>query len=534
MATSDKLTYLANTKGYIKDITNYSLPSTNQITSSTTFRAYKDKIFEGIVNTMLDKDSVFNALPKITTTPSTSQSINNTLHAPMKIKLKPSELSQAGTPTPESPQDIHSISGNNKISVCGKNLFDKDIFIQGTWSSSSNNLRVVGFIKKVKSGETYTVSIYNSNFKFAIGNSTKNTQTDNTAVQSDSGWQTTTYTYTITGDGYLWLQVAKTSGNISPSDLSISDFQIELGNQATTYTEHEENNRTIQLGDIEYCKIGNYEDEFIRNSGKNLCNGTNQLAYLNTAVNTCATGSGNSGLYIKVNGGNYTISTLTSQERYRVACVSNEPSATAQTAYNGVKKDGTSDSITIDTTGYSYLVVNATDLSKIQIEKGTTATSYEPYGTGQWYIKKNIGKVVLDGSESWFKSSVQTINRFGITFTDLGLIPINEQALSSHFVYKSGSSTVSGTFYLATTLSNMYIDYSAYDSMTKDDFKTWLSNNNVSMYLVLATPTYTQITGDLATQLEEYYESYDGQTNITQIPNDLPFVLDVSVLEDLR
>ena len=194
MATANKLTYLNTTKGYIKDITNYSLPSTKKIDNNTTFRAYKGKIYEGILNTMLDKDSVFNAIPKITTTPSTSLSINNTIHAPMKINLKPSELSQASTPTPDSPQDIHTI----KIIVYNLNAFDETKLSQeanyntynsetGLWTTNdgssylrsifynavgSTSAREITKLIKLKPNTNYTLKLYDfvNNSTITTGN----------------------------------------------------------------------------------------------------------------------------------------------------------------------------------------------------------------------------------------------------------------------------------------------------------------------------------------------------------------------------
>ena len=64
----------------------------------------------------------------------TTLSVDNTANAPMRIELGASEISQAGTPTPSSPQDIHTISGSNKVVVCGKNLFD-DSVVSNLWSN---------------------------------------------------------------------------------------------------------------------------------------------------------------------------------------------------------------------------------------------------------------------------------------------------------------------------------------------------------------------------------------------------------------
>lgn len=119
-------------------------------------------------------------------------------------------------------------------------------------------------------------------------------------------------------------------------------------------------------------------------SNINLCDGINQEYYLNVETSTCELFSNNSGLIIPVCGGEYTISTKVSQERYRVACVNEKPlQGKTVTAYRGINKDKSSENITIDTSDYAYLIINATDLTKIKIEKGSVATPYSPCRNGQ-------------------------------------------------------------------------------------------------------------------------------------------------------
>lgn len=113
--------------------------------------------------------------------------------------------------------------------------------------------------------------------------------------------------------------------------------------------------------------------------GKNLCKGVTQNIFINSGANLCGVSSGDSGVYIRVKSRKYTISTNTTQERYRIACVNAIPTTVNVPCYNGVIKDGKSDSVTIDCSEYEYLIVNATDLTAIQIEEGTVATDYEPY-----------------------------------------------------------------------------------------------------------------------------------------------------------
>ena len=68
-----------------------------------------------------------------------------------------------------------------------------------------------------------------------------------------------------------------------------------------------------------------------------------------------------------------------------------------------------------------------------------------------------------------------------------------------------------------------------------EDFKNWLSSNNVVVYYVLATPTNIEVEYQpLIDQLNELEKamSKDGQTNISQVNNDLPFIISASALKE--
>ena len=132
---------------------------------------------------------------------------------------------------------------------------------------------------------------------------------------------------------------------------------------------------------------GDGKSEQVVTTGKNLCDGVNQYYYLNNEVFRCGQNVGDSGLAINVSQySQLTVSTQSIQKRYRVGCVDSLPTGSGSSevpVFNGVNKDGTNDSITVDTTDYNYLIINATNLSVIQVEEGSVATSYEPYTGGQ-------------------------------------------------------------------------------------------------------------------------------------------------------
>lgn len=164
---------------------------------------------------------------------------------------------------------------------------------------------------------------------------------------------------------------------------------------------------------------------------------------------------------------------------------------------------------------------NVFDLSKIQLEKGQ-ATDYEQYksnsltidlqgnelcslpnGTkdelvvenGIAKIIKRIGKVVLDGSESWRKAQIGTTGKYYFTFTpNWGQQTTNGKLLYCDYFVPSNtwSEQVVG-MWLDT---NMIIKTQGSLDNTEDltSFKTWLSTHNVEVYYALETPIDIEIT----------------------------------------
>lgn len=306
------------------------------------------------------------------------------------------DATQSGTPTPSSPIAVQTVTGNQNITVCGKNFYNKDIFIQGTWQSSSPANRIVGFLIPTKTGQKYTVSLRNNELDFAIGNTTKNEQSGNTTVQEDSGWQSGNYTYTITGDGYLFLQVKKRyGGNLTPSDLSATDFQVELGETSTTYEAYNGTTYGINLGKnlwnedytnistgIKYKPIYVGDGTFTMSSNIPQSSSGNSLFFL--------TGNVSSGASSSTNGVDASISrTITSTNGYVTI---------------GYRGGGNF----IDPSGY-----------KTQLEKGSIATTYTPYKTPIQLLsipntdyKDNIYKLKHDSKNLFDKENVNVLNAY--------------------------------------------------------------------------------------------------------------------------
>ena len=199
------------------------------------------------------------------------------------------------------------------------------------------------------------------------------------------------------------------------------------------------------------------------------------------------------------------------------------------TSTTPVTKTGTIGALEI-TIGASGITFNDFKIY-VQLEKGSVATSYTPYKTpiylgeigtyqdyifknttenplydsnleeGQWYIHKEIGKVVLNGSENWVIDN--TYSRYSLTgyITDY---MINQRTTAITNYYRYGDTTQDGYFALSGANNVLFLHFPTTSTDTVALFKTWLSSNNVEVYYVLNTPTNTLIEDEeLINQLNE-------------------------------
>lgn len=201
-------------------------------------------------------------------------------------------------------------------------------------------------------------------------------------------------------------------------------------------------------------------------------------------------------------------------------------------------------------------------LSNIQLELGSTATTYEPYQStsypvnlgnielckiedykdkiykenDKWYLYKAIGKVVLKGNASdgeWYSNG----NHCQLTiFSNKGFIS-NSQTYSNNFksvVYSSSNLGLS--IYQSGNTSYLRINKGITQFGNITAFKTWLSNNNTTVYYALNEPTTTEITdSNLIGQLDnlEAANSYTDNTYIisTNSQENAHFIISASALK---
>lgn len=185
--------------------------------------------------------------------------------------------------------------------------------------------------------------------------------------------------------------------------------------------------------------------------------------------------------------------------------------------------------------GTSYVRIafdNTVEHSNIQLESGSTATAYEAYqsqsytvnlgstelcklgdyqdyiykGTDGWYVHKAIGKITYtgDSSENWqylgtssgpFRISIPNSNYH----IDNNTLPL----LYTNYYTPIKWTEITSTPYAVTAFSNTVLPFRNTDITSLNDWKTWLSSHNTTVYYPFATPTDTKITDNtLVSQLD--------------------------------
>ncbi len=201
------------------------------------------------------------------------------------------------------------------------------------------------------------------------------------------------------------------------------------------------------------------------------------------------------------------------------------------------------------------------ELNTTQLEKGTKVNAYTPYGTNpielcktenyqdyiyknnnNWYLHKEIGKKIVDKDTSitGYTTNVSGHYRYGINISDIKILT-NGRAIPdlycSHYkgqmVGNDGSWDAHQGIAIDNTHQRVYINDDTYYTQDATAYKTWIADNNLTIYYPLDTPTETQITdATLISQLNAWYnaQSMDGTTYIT-VDGNLPMQLKLKALK---
>lgn len=358
-------------------------------------------------------------------------SINDTIEAKMNVSLY-GNTKQNGEPTPVTPVEIQRVTGNNKVVVSNKNLLSNN--------ATSQTINGVVFIKNEDGSITAKGTATAITDIYILGNTTTYKKINgygNLKLNGCNDGSLSTYMlYCVQNkNGTLsYYQNYKDDINITSTEedtfrvfirvmanatINTTFYpMIRFSNTATSYVPHKETIYELDLGNIELCKIGNYQDYFYKNNNK-------------------------------------------------------------------------------------------------------------------WYKREVIGSVTLDGSEKWHLAERTDTNN-GVIYIDYSTIGrsdfSNKGAYSNYAKFITSFSTKVGQF---DTHYSQWRFYAPTNTITVNEWKTMLKTTNLQLKYIKSESSDIEITDTtLISQLEALKTamSYTEQTNISQINDDIPFILKVTAL----
>ena len=487
--------------------------------------------------------------------------------APLRLWSVDGNIEQDGTPTPSAPVPVQTVTGRQTVTVAGKNILDYvTYFRSGTYNGITATLNDDGSITisgKPTSDYVQIVSVHDITDLLEDG-ATYSLSSDGHDRRLIGQFQRrpkngggTQYIDTITGNKTVTID--KTNNNYSIGVMTVTT--TDWGNDPLTIT------RTFQFEKGSVTSFEPFKGQAQEiNLGKNLIeprmptwtyngvtctnNGDGSFTLNGTATATAtwrieqSTANGHD--HLRALNGTYTLSCKGIQTGVSLIVTQFDVWQIIGRVQNN-ETPSTFTSNLNDTLVY-IAVTNGTTVNNVtvypQLERGSTASSYSAYfdpielckiGTyqdriykenGKWWLHKEVGKAVLNGSETWtgWQQSggfyrANTILDGSYVFTDDARHPTRVQ--SSHFTSSTTNNYGIVFQYRAETL---FYPQAGITSLA--DFKTWLGTALPSVYYVLATPTTTEITNEEVLEgLEAIGDAtlYVGTNNIyTDTPSALP------------
>ena len=463
------------------------------------------------------------------------------------------------SPNPSYPSQVHTITGDNEIKIQNKNKIIVSTCVggalntNGTYNNSGfSNFSISGNKITLTTSTSYRgfVSDYieckpNTNYKLSYQTQETGLTYENYYCFYDENKQNGSRNQT--GLSPANAKYMRVSGTIQQTTtVNFYNIQLEEGSTATSYVEHQEQVKHINLGSLEYCEIGDYSDEFYKNDTiVNIWDEQWELGYYDSTGNKVSNSNAiRSKNYIPVQPNKAYYFYNGESNNGRVNFYDKDKTfISTNTTLNQEKTTPNNCYYMLFSTGTSYGGTYNNNIC-INVSNANINGSYIPYKDDKWYIKKNIGKVVLDGSENWVEWSVAEQTNLSHYILD-GYIQNNDTSgndirgkCDNYIVVKNSHSTeISlGLRQNGDNLKRIYV--TTLETLnTLELFKTYLSIHNATLYYVLATPTYTLLNDTLQTELDnidKLLKSYNGQTNISQVNDDLPFNMLASALESFE
>ena len=451
----------------------------------------------------------------------------------------------------------------------------------------------------VESGNTYTFSAWVKSDEarqaaiYAIGSgATATISPTSKNITTSTSWERVSFTFTCTTSGTIAPRFENTSASTTnytyiagyqlEKNSSMTSFEPYVGGTASPNPDYPQEVQTVTGRQVVTISDGGSQSqEYEINLGKNLLHGTWRTVYSsqgypapysgdvtitssdnnNVAVTTTSVNRGAESDFIWLpKNTTFTVSfTGTLPDRFFITQY--DSSKTRVSTLNSSVQTVTTTSATTTQDGYitvafTNTVATTFSVATIQIEKGSTATTYAPYFTpielckigtyknyifknvpsssyyssslveGAWYVHKDISKIVIDGSQSVTSYGTAATGKYRYSVPATGAANVSADVVvnvSDKFVGVTRGDTYNNVngMYQATGLVGFYWD--AISTYTTAQVQTWLSTNNVIAYYPLATPTDTQITNAaLVAQLNALYNMLPEGVADVVVTGDLP------------
>ena len=397
--------------------TDTQYPSAKLLYEEKTALEVENNKLKGVINNIYDLENYL--FEEQSTHQETDQDItlNNTMkNAPMKTILK-GNTSQTGTPTPSTPIPISVVSGDNEVVVCGKNILDTSNVTSAGWN-------IYGIPNTLKPNTKYTFSIQGTtSFNYALftTSGTDSSTTITRLASYQSAGNSVTFTTPADMSNELGLLLGGSATGAGNESIDVIKPQIELGETKTDYEPYQSQTYPINLGTLELCKIGDYQDYF--------------------------------------------------------------------------------------------------------------------YKTDKWYLHKEIEKIILDETKSYQYSS-----GYGAVFyTDTDVANVNNRSITIMSNKAVGIPIINlenNNGIAQNSAANRFlIKFDGVTSLTTDALaKAYFGSNNYEVRYIKSSPTNIEITDNtLINQLDNIQNalSYEGQTNVSQVNNDKPIIIDITAIQKL-
>ena len=518
-------------------ILNNVYPATWEQDKDYTSRFYYPKDYS--------KCKIFNEIVHPTTredAEGTSFSIEVDTTKQYQVQTLKGQTTQTGTPTPSSPIPINITTGRQVVSTQqGNQLFNKNNpkilnAKYGTTITADNNERMLYI--PCKPNTTYTLyHIATTPMRNSIG-TTQTLPSISTPIENGVYSSTSPKTITTNANAkYIVWQFYAMNDTTHTLQQVLDSIMINEGATALPYEEYKGIDYVINLGENLYY----------------ISNADNTQTWNGVTVISTHTGYSISGTASTT--GAYTlVNRYFSLEAGTYSIVLKNPSATriglSKTNYSSIIR------LTAGTTKGTFTLTETTNVcltieisngavydeeNEVMVCKGTDVGAFTPYKTpiylgkigtyqdyifrnttenplydsnleeGQWYIHKEIGRVVLNGSESWRRTGTKTSGNYYF-FQDDILSNVKFDG-SNRFIGMSNMGITTNAYqeiqgFDTIYHNNQYVRSRFYSDTTKtmstSAFATWLASNNVEVYYVLNTPTNTLIEDEeLINQLNE-------------------------------